>query len=278
MVKLINCSSGRYVELKWWTFPGGERSVRIEGHLNVEADLVIECMFTSSDDLIDILLLNNALRNTGATKIELRIPYFPFARQDRVMVEGEPFALQVAAQIINTCGFNKISIDDPHSDVLAGMFQPGVLQVRPQWDLWGKIIGKEIMVDESRAYDGMAESYPNSCLVSPDAGALKKIYKLAKKTALPVIEATKHRDVTTGDITDTTVDTYAVSQYNTFWVVDDICDGGKTFIELAKVLRNANPTAKLVLCVTHGIFSKGKEVLYEVFDRVVTINDLSGVK
>ena len=275
MVKLINCSSGRYVELKWWTFPGGERSVRVEGPANIAADLVIECMFKSSDDLIDILLLNNALRNMGATKIELRIPYFPFARQDRVMVDGEPFALQVAAQLINTCGFSKISIDDPHSDVLAGMFQPGVLVVRPQWELWGKLIGKEIMIDESRAYDGMPKSYPNGCLVSPDAGALKKIYKLAKKLNLPVVEAAKQRDVATGEILATTIDRATVMRYNTFWVVDDICDGGKSFTELAKVLKFINPTATLVLCVTHGIFSKGVDVIYELYDEIRCVNLLN---
>jgi ribose-phosphate pyrophosphokinase len=274
------------VSLKWWTFPGGERSVRIEGTLKIPFHPLIVCHFKSSNDLIDVLLLNNALRNKGIKNISLVIPYFPFARQDRVMVDGEPFALQVAVQLIKSCNFDTITIKDPHSDVLAGMFEPGQLIVLPQWDLWAKEINKELNIDESRAYDDEARSYPNPCLVSPDAGALKKIYKLSAKTGnttwerpcLPVVEAGKQRDVTTGNIVATTIDSAAVMCYNTFFVVDDICDGGRTFIELAKVIKEANPLAKLVLCVTHGIFSKGKEVLNEVYDEVWCINDLSVVE
>jgi len=275
---MIKLASGKHDEiLKWWTFPGGERSVRIETDINPSREAMIECLFKSSDDLIDILLLNNALRNLGVKDITLSMPYFPFARQDRVMVKGEPFALQVAAQLINSCGFTKIIIDDPHSDVLAGMFAPGLLEVRPQWELWGAVIGKELRIDESRKYDDMAESYPNSCLVSPDRGALPKIYKLAKKTNQPVIEAGKQRDVESGEIIATTIDKEAVLRYNTFFVVDDICDGGRTFLELGKVIKEIKPDAKLVLCVTHGIFSKGKEVLKPMFDEVLCINDLSEV-
>jgi len=284
MIKLYNDAEPAI--LKWWTFPGGERSVRIESTINPKFGAQIECYFKSSDDLIDVLLLNNALRNAGVKDIVLYIPYFPFARQDRVMVEGEPFALQVAAQIINSCGFDKIIIEDPHSDVLAGMFAPGTLTVKTQWDLWGQEIRPLLRTDQSLIGDGDAPWYPNPCLVSPDAGALKKIYKLSKEVGdeamgfspMPVIEAGKQRDVSTGEIVATTIDKDAVMCYDTFFVVDDICDGGRTFIELGKAIRDTKSNAKLVLCVTHGIFSKGKEVLKPMFDEILCINDLSEVK
>ena len=88
----------------------------------------------------------------------------------------------------------------------------------------------------------------------------------------------KQRDVSTGEIVATTIDKDAVMCYDTFFVVDDICDGGRTFIELGKAIRDTKSNAKLVLCVTHGIFSKGKEVLKPMFDEILCINDLSEVK
>lgn len=261
-------------ELKWWTFPGGERNVKIIDICNIDGrDLFVTCKFEGSNDLVDMLLLVNAIRNVeiiGSTRIDifLDIPYFPFARQDRVMTEGEPFALQVAVQIIKACKFKTVTIMDPHSDVLAGMFEPGILNVVPQWGLWA---GKIMQNKGNR----------NVALVAPDAGAQKKIYKLASlikevscgKVILPVINALKHRDLETGEIVKTYVNGN-LDQFEVLYVVDDICDGGKTFVELAKAIRERGYNKELVLCVTHGIFSKGIEPL-SVYDKVFAINNMN---
>ena len=55
--------------------------------------------------------------------------------------------------------------------------------------------------------------------------------------------------------------------------VDDICDGGRTFIELGKVLR-AKGASKLVLSVTHGIFSRGPALVFEMFDAIYTTDSI----
>jgi len=262
------------VELKWWTFPGGERNVKIIDIGDIDGrDLFVTCKFEGSNDLIDMLLLVNAIRNVeiiGSARpdIFLDIPYFPFARQDRVMTEGEPFALQVAVQLIKACKFKTVTIMDPHSDVLAGMFEPGLLNVVPQWSLWA---GKIMQNIRNR----------NVALVAPDAGAQKKIYKLASlirevsfgKVILPVINASKHRDSETGEIVKTYVNGN-LDQFEVLYVVDDICDGGRTFIELAKAIRERGYDKELVLCVTHGIFSKGIESL-SVYDKVFAINNMN---
>lgn len=251
----------QYLDLKWWTFPGGERNVQISSCDSIEKfkSFTVVVDFKKSDDMIDMLLLVNACRNVSRNvKLRLRIPYFPAARQDRVMNEGEPFALQVMANLIKSCDFTEVEVWDPHSDVLAGMFDPGVLLVKPQWELAHKMIS--------------AAGYSNYALVSPDAGALKKIYKLAKLLEVPVVEAMKERDVTNGKIVQTNIP--VLGHYETYIVVDDICDGGFTFIELAKVLKAKKPNAKLVLYITHGIFSKGRDVLNEWYDDILCVNEM----
>mgnify|MGYP000532971753 CR=1 FL=1 len=269
MIRLI--SRSEEIELKWWTFPGGERNVKIvdsEIIAGVANTYIIECLFKGSDDLIDMMLLVNAIRNANVSpfpvNIALSIPYFPFARQDRVMTVGEPFALQIAVNIIKSCNFDLIFTYDPHSDVLAGMFEPGKLVVHYQYELMKSLI------------QGLPFYNKNSALISPDAGALKKIYSLAKELDFPVIEASKKRDVKTGEIVKTAIDTKELSSYDVLYVVDDICDGGRTFIELAKVIRDGGFAGELYLCVTHGIFSKGIEVL-DIFDGVFTANNMGNV-
>ena len=210
------------------------------------------------------MLLCNAIRHRARnTKIHFFIPYFPYARQDRVMTSGESFALQVAADVIKSCNPEDVEVLDPHSDVLAGLFPPGMLKIRYQWDIvYGMMLG---------------QVPPNSYLVSPDAGALKKIYKLANYTKFPVIESSKIRDVSTGEIVVTKIVNNPVpkDQPVNLIVVDDIIDGGRTFIELAKVLRSEFVVEKLYLFATHGIFSKGKACLEEYYDVICVENDMS---
>jgi Phosphoribosylpyrophosphate synthetase len=81
-------------------------------------------------------------------------------------------------------------------------------------------------------------------LVSPDGGALKKIYKLAEKVdCLGVIECSKNRNIKTGEITTTKVYTDGRSvDGKDCYIVDDICDGGRTFIEIAKELKSLTQT------------------------------------
>lgn len=254
--------NGAEVPLKFWTFPGGERNVRIEGTLLNGYQRTIKCMFKSSDDIVDIILLVNAIRNINPVPyINLEIPYFPFARQDRVMVKGEPHALQAFAGVINMLDFGSIYCEDPHSDVLAGLFPPGKFKYATQAELF---------------FNACPVNLTKCAIISPDAGALKKIYAVAKATELPVIEAFKVRDPATGAILTSYIDAYAeeLKVYDTLIIVDDICDGGRTFIELAKVIKEMGFTGKLVLKVTHGLFSKGIECL-DCFNQVYANNNFN---
>jgi ribose-phosphate pyrophosphokinase len=111
-------------------------------------------------------------------------------------------------------------------------------------------------------------------LVSPDGGALKKVYKLAQfLNGVPVVECSKMRNVKTGKLSGFKV--YADDlEGKTCVIVDDICDGGGTFLGLAKESKEKN-CGKLILIVTHGIFSRGLEKLTEVFDHVYSTDSFS---
>ena len=254
-------------DAKFWTFPGGERSVKLTKHpLYYErTNFLVTMEFKGSDDLIDLVLTVNALRHMmGADiKLSLNVPYLPFSRQDRVMTEGESFGLQAAVAMINMCNFTKVTTWDVHSDVAGALFPACVFHNIHQEVLWEDTV-KNIDTDKKVA------------IVSPDAGALKKIYKVAAKTGRAVVEAMKVRDVATGAIVETRISAEAIKGFDTLIIVDDICDGGRTFIELGKVIRDAGFTGRLVLCVTHGIFSKGTAGFSD-FDDIATMNNINEV-
>jgi ribose-phosphate pyrophosphokinase len=109
--------------------------------------------------------------------------------------------------------------------------------------------------------------------VSPDAGAYKKIFDVAKKFDInKVITATKVRDLKTGQILHTEVPLQDLNEDIKYVIVDDICDGGRTFTEIAKAIRTQVPNARIYLVVTHGIFSAGFEELEKYFERIYTTN------
>lgn len=251
----------QFIPLKQWSFPGGERGVTIVNPelISKYRSFTIQCGFKSSEDIMDVLLLANACRNVYRNvSLRLSIPYFPYARQDRVTGPGEAFALQVACNMINLAKFDEVEVCDAHSDVLSAFFEPGVLTNIPQHKLL-----KELVLEYAVG---------NTALVAPDAGALKKIYPLAIELNLPYIEAGKVRNVSTGKIEKSKIDLSALSAYNSLIVVDDICDGGATFIQLAEQIRQVYKE-KLVLVTSHGIYSKGVGVLREYYDTVTCAND-----
>jgi ribose-phosphate pyrophosphokinase len=179
------------------------------------------------------------------------------------MTDGESFGLQVAIDMIKMCNFVGVTTWDIHSDVAGAMFPAGVFHNVTQDELWNSHI-KDLALNE------------HSVIISPDAGALKKIYKVAKETGLTVVEAKKVRDVATGQIMKTEIDSSQLAGVDTAIIVDDIIDGGKTFLELAKVIRGNGFTGKLILCATHGIFSKGLAAFTD-FDGIYTQNNINNV-
>ena len=251
----------RVIPIKFWNFSAGEPSVRIE---DVEAisrykSFTLKLFFSGPTDIVNMLLVVDAVRNVCRNaKIRLFVPYFPFSRQDRVMSPGEAHGLRVMASLIAQCDFTEIETHDMHSDVGEALFGPGKFK----------------NVSQSEIVDAwLIDSFHYDVIVSPDAGAMKKISKLAKKLNLPYLCASKRRDPATGEITGTDVPD-EIKLYSRVLVADDICDGGRTFTELAAAIKSKTD-AGLGLYVTHGIFSKGKDVLWEAgYDEIFTEHKL----
>lgn len=260
------------IQYKINKFPDGQQSVDlVRGTINVIDDIRIETRLNSFSDLEILICVTKALRNITRKPISLYVPYFLGSRSDRKFVDGGVnYLKEVICPIINSLDFDKVEVLDPHSDVLEACLNNFV-----------KHSNLHLVKQSLIQIDNKDGARNRVCLVSPDAGAYKKIFDVAKTFEINnVATGTKVRDLKTGQILHTEVPNLPVSTTDEelkYIIIDDICDGGRTFIELAKAIQNQRPNAKLYLVITHGIFSAGFDELSKWFECIYTTNSYKDI-
>lgn len=276
-MKILNLAKPTYSEVEFSVskFPDGQQDIILRDSPLLKASLVIDeepveikSRFTSFKDLELIICATNALRRLGAKKIHLFVPYILGGRSDRQFVSGgTSYLVDVIAPILNDLEFESISTTDPHSDVTAAIIKR--LEVEDNYQLMRFALTPPI-------YEPNTED--NFILVSPDAGALKKVYRVAEKIGYHgnVITCTKDRALN-GTLSKVKVPYIAADSTKDLLIIDDICDGGRTFINIAEQARAASYTGKIYLIVTHGIFTQGFNELAKHIDRIYTTNSYRDV-
>ncbi|WP_294959477.1 ribose-phosphate diphosphokinase [uncultured Flavobacterium sp.] len=241
------------IKFQSFTFSGGEPHIKIAPDFDANRKVTITHRLNSFNDLGLLCVTVDALRRMDVKIIDLFIPYFPAARQDRVMIPGEPLSVKVYADIINAMQLNKVFVFDAHSEVTPAL------------------LNNSTVIPNYTFIKAVLENIGNNVkLISPDGGALKKIYKVSEFLGgVEVVECSKSRDVKTGKLSGFKVYEDNLQGMDCL-IVDDICDGGGTFVGLAEELKKKN-AGKLYLAVSHGIFNKGFEVL-NCFDGIFTTN------
>lgn len=189
----------------------------------------------------------------------LDLPYTPYARQDRRCNPGEAIGIKVFGDYINRMDFKSVILTDPHS------------------------IAAEVCIDRAQVIDqvevfGKEHDFGSWYIVAPDMGAKKKAEAFAKATcAKGVITCYKERNMYTGEILSQGIigGENVPSSGGRFFVLDDICDGGRTFVGVAGLLSARFDPSEIELAVTHGIFSYGTDVVTDVYDHVYTTNSFN---
>jgi len=241
-------------------FSGGEIFVQLDKDGPTEFRFDIR----SSDDLMTLMNIVSAFKHKGAGAIDVTIPYLPYARQDRVCAEGQAFSAEMFANMLNG-EEPQVIIEtwDLHSDVPLGLHD--YIESVPSWKI----------IKGSRELTGLIS---DSILICPDDGARERVNHVAvdlHQTLDNVIYCDKTRNPNTGDITATNI--YADDgslKGKTCVIVDDICDGGYTFTQIAKILKEKG-AEKVILYVTHGIFSKGFDVFDGLIDHIYSTDSFT---
>lgn len=251
MIKGIGFSHEKF------NFPCGEMQVKLG---TVHMDMPhITWEFESNEEIFELLLIVDALKRNLKQLGNLYLPYVPFARQDRVNLAGEALSCSVFCSLINSCGFQSVCIADPHSDVVRALIDRVV--VTEQHEIFGQYLD---------SYQKFEEPY---ILVCPDGGAIKKIHKF--KGNHSIIYCNKYRDPYDGkihlDIPELSSMKGKIYEGHNLIIIDDICDGGRTFLTIAGLLRDhLDKGHKIILMVTHGFFTKGLQVFDGFIDEIYT--------
>lgn len=241
---------GTSIAFQSFVFSGGEPHTKITEDFSPGKDIVVTHRINSFNDMGLLLVAIDALKRFRPSTISVFIPYFPAARQDRIMVPGEALTVKVYADLLNALNLHKVTVLDPHSEVTPALLNEC-----------------EVLTNYGFVAQVLKQLPEDTLLISPDGGALKKVYGLAAHLGgLPVIECSKTRNTKTGALSGFKVYAEHLEGKNCL-VVDDICDGGGTFIGLAEQLK-AKGAKNLYLAVTHGIFSKGVQALSDSYQHV----------
>ena len=242
-MKTININNAEGV--RFLLFPDNQPHVNVEG-IEGRDEVKVVCSLNNSLVLLHLLQTANALGHLNARKKVLVIPYLMAARYDRLMVPGDSFDLEVVAQLINSCGFEKVLLLDAHSEVAV------------------KLINNSVSIKNRQ----MVESYTmeDAILICPDSGAAKKIaeYQGWNNNLKEIVYCNKKRELSTGRISLEVTEPERCLNRNCV-IIDDICDGGGTFLAIADQIKPRH----LTLIVTHGIFSKGFATLEQKFNEII---------
>ena len=218
--------------------------------------LVIDWRFEREDEIFTVAQLATLF---GRYPLTLRVPYLPFARQDKTISNEMTFALQPFATILNSLNFREVKAVDVHN--------PGFTS---------ELIGNFHNVGVDRIHNALIEKLKPDLIVFPDEGAQKRYPSLAK---IAHVVFTKKRHQSTGRIEGYSLcadkgHPRLLIAGRRLLVVDDLCDGGATFQFLAASLNVDYQPASLDLFVTHGLFSKGRKPLEDVGYTLHTTNSL----
>lgn len=255
--------NNQYSHYNLWKFPGGEIGIKLyeEYPEGSQFELIVEGLHNSEDTFVLLNLLNAlSLQGVARSRVTVTFKYFPYARQDRACNEGESFALEVFTRTLVAFNYlyGKIRVYDPHSNTTINLLNSGgsgiirsIVEVIPQHKLTGGL----------PEYDW---------IIAPDKGAMEKARNIQPNTNHIYLNKTRvERKVIYTDLTKNAI-------CGKVCVVDDIGDGMGTFISLAEMLQRTQPlVTQLDLYVTHGIFSRGLDILKPYYNKVYTFNLLN---
>jgi ribose-phosphate pyrophosphokinase len=220
-------------------FSDGESMVEIQEHVRGRDVFVVQptCEPTN-DNLMELLVMIDALRWSSVRRVTAVIPYFGYARQDRRPRSARvPITARLAAKMIGTAGANRVLTMDLHADQIQGFFDIPVDNVYASPVLLG---------------DVWRQKYPNQMVVSPDVGGVVRARALAKRlddADLAIIDKRRPK-ANVAQVMNIIGDVRGRSCI----LVDDLVDTAGTLCKAAAALKDAG-AAKVVAYCTHAVLS-----------------------
>jgi len=218
------------------TFADGEIKIEIDEQIAGKEVFIIQSTCPPvNHNLMELLLLADAVRRADAAKITAILPYFGYSRQDKIAAGVSPVSARLVADLIAAAGVNRVITLDIHSDQSIGFFNMPIINLtaRPAF------------------INYLKQNNENFIIVSPDAGGVKRARAYANelKTELAVIS--KKRDVANRI---SSMQIIGEVRGKNVLIIDDLIDTGRTLVEAAKALKE-NGANTISVCATHAVLS-----------------------
>jgi ribose-phosphate pyrophosphokinase len=210
---------------------------------------------TVDENLMELLLIMDALKRASARRITPVIPYFGYARQDRKDKPRAPISAKLVADLLTTAGANRALIVDLHAPQIQGFFNIPV----------DHLFASPVLVDHVKRMQ-----LPDLTVVSPDAGGVERARFFAKKIDAALAIVDKRR---TGiDITEV-MHVIGDVEGRSCLILDDIIDTAGTLCKTAEALANAGASRVLALA-THAVLSgpAAQNIAASKLERVIVTN------
>ncbi len=231
-----------------FVFPDGEKRIRIQEKVLGENCIVIQSASTPPDEnYMELFIMIDALKRSGAQSIRVLIPYLGYQRQDHVFRDGEAVSLEVIANILKTVGMTEGFSFELHSPKIPEIF-PVPMHQLSALPIFAEKIKKEFNLEEI-------------VLVSPDMGGIRRIKEIAELLGnIPYATITKNRDLSSGEINDSGLDGDVRGKMAL--MVDDMISTGITMVDATNLLIE-NGAKKVFAFATHGVFARDADKLLQ---------------
>jgi len=241
-------------------FANGERRVRIEDDVRGQDVVILQSFSNPADQqIIEFLLLTDALERMGAKSVEAVIPWMGYSLQDKVFLPGEPISAKVVADIVSNSFVRRVVLVDLHNTSIPAFFSVPTTHISAE----------QLMVE----YVSDQLDLKQTVVVSPDFGGLKRSKEFAKKLDVELFNINKHRDRKTGQVTVIGLEGNVKGKQVILF--DDIIVSGSTAIETAEFLKKSG-AQKVYFLATHGLFAgQALDNIKEApIDKVVITNTI----
>ena len=222
-------------------FSDGENYVSI--YETVRGSDVFVIQSTSSpvnDNLMDLLIMIDALRRASAGRITAVIPYFGYARQDRKTKPRDPISAKLVANLITRAGADRVLTMDLHANQIQGFFDIPV----------DNLLGSPVFVDHFRAK--FADCHDETMVVSPDVGSVARARAFAQKLDMPLAIVDKRRQKANSS---EVMNIIGEVEGKNVILLDDMVDTGGSLCHAAKALVEIGGAKSVTACASHGVLS-----------------------
>ncbi len=218
-------------------FSDGEIGVQISESVRGRDVFVIQSTSApANDNLMELLILTDALKRSSADTITAIIPYFGYARQDRKAAPRVPITAKLVANLLETAGINRVVTMDLHAGQIQGFFDI------PVDNLYGSIVFKDYVE---------RKNLKNPIIASPDIGGVARARNFAEKLGLEMVIVDKRREkANVSEVMNIIGDVKGKDVI----LLDDMIDTAGTIVKAAKVLKDKGATS-VMACCTHPVLS-----------------------